>query len=66
MNPARAGAGSLAATRSLHGVSAMAGPFGEATVQTQWNAQPFGQLTLVGRSSPGGPVDDVVLTPVTG
>ena len=62
VNPARAGAGSLAATASLHGVSAMAGPFGEATVQTQWNAQPFGQLTLVGRSSPGGPVDDVVLS----
>ena len=61
VNPARAGAGSLAATRSLHGVSAMAGPFGEATVQTQWNAQPF-ELTLVGRSSPGGPVDDVVLS----
>ena len=61
VNPARTGAGRLAATRSLPGVSAMAGPFGEATVQTQWNGQPFGQLTLVGRSSPGGPVDDVVL-----
>ncbi|HEV3293828.1 MAG TPA: FtsX-like permease family protein [Streptosporangiaceae bacterium] len=61
VNPARAGAARLAATRSLRGVSAMAGPFGEATVQTQWNGQPFGQLTLVGRSSPGGPVDDVVL-----
>jgi putative ABC transport system permease protein len=61
VNPARAGAARLAATRSLRGVSAMAGPFGEATVQTQWNEQPFGQLTLVGRSSPGGPVDDVVL-----
>jgi putative ABC transport system permease protein len=61
VNPARAGAAQLAATRSLHGVSAMAGPFGEATVQTQWNGQPFPQLTLVGRTSPGGPVDDVVL-----
>jgi putative ABC transport system permease protein len=61
VNPARAGAAQLAATRSLRGVSAMAGPFGEATVQTQWSGQPFGQLTLVGRSSPGGPVDDVVL-----
>ncbi len=60
-NPARAGAAQLAATRLLHGVSAMAGPFGEATVQTQWSGQPFGQLTLVGRSSPGGPVDDVSL-----
>jgi putative ABC transport system permease protein len=61
VNPARAGAAQLAATRSLRRISAMAGPFGEATVQTQWNGQPFGQLTLVGRPSPGGPVDDLVL-----
>jgi putative ABC transport system permease protein len=61
VNPARAGAAQLAATRSLHGVTAVAGPFGEATIQSQWSGQPFGQLTLVGRSSPGGPVDDVVL-----
>lgn len=61
VNPAEAGAAQLAATRSLHGVTAMAGPFGEATIQSQWSGQPFGQLTLAGRSSPGGPVDDVVL-----
>jgi putative ABC transport system permease protein len=61
VNPARAGSAQLAATRTLPGVTAMAGPFGEATVQSQWDGQPFGQLTLVGRSSPGGPVDDVVL-----
>ena len=61
VNPAHADAAQLAATRSVHGVSAMAGPFGEATIQSQWNGQPFGQLTLVGRASPGGPVDDVVL-----
>ena len=61
VNPAQAGAAQLAATRSLHGVTAMAGPFGEATIQSQWSGQPFGQLTLAGRSSPGGPVDDVVL-----
>jgi putative ABC transport system permease protein len=61
VNPARAEAAQLAATRTLHGVTAMAGPFGEATVQSQWSSQPFGQLTLAGRSSPGGPVDDVVL-----
>jgi putative ABC transport system permease protein len=62
VNQARAGAAQLAATRSLHGVTAVAGPFAEATVQSQFSGQPFGQLTLVGRSSPGGPVDDVVLT----
>ena len=61
VDPAQAGAAQLAATRSLHGVTAMAGPFGEATIQSQWSGQPFGQLTLAGRSSPGGPVDDVVL-----
>ncbi|HLK78950.1 MAG TPA: FtsX-like permease family protein [Streptosporangiaceae bacterium] len=62
VNPARASAAHLARTRSLPGVTGMAGPFGQATVQTQWQGQPFGQLTLAGRSSPGGPVDDVVLT----
>jgi putative ABC transport system permease protein len=60
VNPARAGSARLAGTRSLHGVSAVAGPFAEATVQSQFSGQPFGQLTLVGRASPGGPVDDVV------
>jgi putative ABC transport system permease protein len=61
VNPARAGAARLAGTRALHGVTALAGPFAEATVPAQWDGQPFGELTLVGRSSPGGPVDDVVL-----
>ena len=61
VNSALADSARLAATRTLHGVTAMAGPFGEVTVQSQFSGQPFGQLTLVGRSSPGGPVDDVVL-----
>jgi putative ABC transport system permease protein len=43
-------------------VTAAAGPFGQATVQTQFDGQPFGQLALAGRASPGGSVDDVVLT----
>jgi putative ABC transport system permease protein len=60
VNPARADAARLAGTRTLHGVTAVAGPFGEATVQSQFGGQPFGQLTVVGRRSPGGPVDDVV------
>ena len=62
MNTARADSAQLAATRSLHGVTAAAGPFAEATVQTQFQGQPFGQFTLAGRTSPGGPVDTVVLT----
>jgi putative ABC transport system permease protein len=61
VNPARADAAQLAKTRTLNGVTALAGPFAETTVATQWSGQPFGQLTLVGRASPGGPVDDVVL-----
>ena len=61
VNSAQADSARLAATRTLHGVTAMAGPFGEVTVQSQFSGQPFGQLTLVGRASPGGPVDDVVL-----
>jgi len=52
---------SLAATRHLAGVTATAGPFAESTVATQLGGQPFGQLTLAGRGSSGGPVDDVVL-----
>ena len=59
VNPARADAARLAGTRTLHGVTAVAGPFAEATVQSQFSGQPFGQLTLAGRPSPGGPVDDV-------
>jgi putative ABC transport system permease protein len=61
VNPARASAQQLAATRALHGVTAAAGPFGEVTVQAELSGQPFGQLTLAGRSSPGGPIDDLVL-----
>jgi putative ABC transport system permease protein len=62
VNPARTDAAQLAGTRTRHGVTAMAGPFAEATVPTQWSGQPFGQLVLVGRASGGGPVDDAVLT----
>jgi putative ABC transport system permease protein len=62
VNAARAGAARLAGTRTLPGVTAMAGPFAEATVPTQWDGQDFGQLNLVGRASGGGPVDDAVLT----
>jgi putative ABC transport system permease protein len=62
VNPARATAAQLNATRALRGVTAAAGPFAEATVQTQYQGQPWGQLTLAGRAAPGGPVDDAVLT----
>jgi putative ABC transport system permease protein len=61
VNPARVTPAELTATGHVAGVTAVAGPFTEATVQTQFSGQPFGQLTLAGRSAPGGPVDDLVL-----
>jgi putative ABC transport system permease protein len=61
VNAARATAAELAATSHLSGVTAAAGPFSESVVQTQFRGQPFGQMALAGRVSPGGPVDDVVL-----
>jgi len=67
----------LAATRRLPQVAAAAGPFPEATVALDlasqggcgnptpgspcYGAQTLPSMTLVGRASPGGPVDDVVL-----
>ena len=60
-NAARASSAELTATGRLGGVTAAAGPFDEATVQVQSGGQPFGQLMLAGRASPGGAVDDVVL-----
>jgi putative ABC transport system permease protein len=61
-NGARATAAELTATRHASGVTAAAGPFAETTVTSEFGGQPNGQLTLAGRSSPGGPVDDLVLT----
>jgi putative ABC transport system permease protein len=61
VNPDRASPAQLAATRTLAGVTATAGPFAAATVPVQSDGQPYGPLTLAGRSSASGPVDDVVL-----
>jgi putative ABC transport system permease protein len=60
----------LAATTHLKGVTATAGPYPETTVGVTAQVTPPGQsaltvhdqLTLVGRSSPGGPVDDLTLS----
>jgi putative ABC transport system permease protein len=62
VNTAKATPAELAATRTASGVTAAAGPFAVSTDQMQFQGQPFGQMTLAGRSSPGGPVDDVVLS----
>ena len=60
-NPGRASAAQLAATAHVAGVTAMAGPFAATTIPLQFQGQPWGQNTLVGRPAPGGPVDDLVL-----
>src|SRR5580693_1304029 len=73
---AQASTTQLAATAKLPGVTAVAGPFPETTVSatipvtsSPGQGPPGGgifqtQLTVVGRASPGGPVDD--LTVVSG
>src|SRR6516164_9355836 len=68
---ARASPAQLAATTGLAGVTAAAGPFPETTVTaTMLMPPPPGpsgpffpaqQMTVVGRASPGGPVDDLTL-----
>ncbi len=57
----RATSAQLAATAHVAGVTAMAGPFDETTLPLEFQGQPWGQTTLVGRATPGGPVDDLVL-----
>jgi putative ABC transport system permease protein len=61
VNQSRATQADLAATRHLPQVTAAAGPFPEATVSYQVSGEEQPPVTLAGRSSPGGPVDDVVL-----
>ena len=68
---AQASAAQLAATAKLPGVTAAAGPFPETTITATASFTPppgqgppgvfQQQLTLVGRASPGGPVDDLTL-----
>ena len=68
---AKASLAQLAATTGLAGVTAAAGPFPETTVTaTMLVSPPPGQsgiflptqqMTVVGRASPGGPVDDLTL-----
>jgi putative ABC transport system permease protein len=60
-DPARASTTRLDQTRSLPGVTAAAGPFTVATVQTDQGGQPWGQFILAGRPAAGSPVDNLVL-----
>ena len=55
------GAASLARTAHLSGVTAAAGPYDEVTVTGTSDGKEFGPQTLVGRATPGGPLDDLVI-----
>jgi putative ABC transport system permease protein len=68
VDTSRATPAQLAATGRLLGVTALSGPYGEATITPVigggqggpgYSAPP---ITLVGRPSPGGPLDDLTLT----
>jgi putative ABC transport system permease protein len=52
---------SLARTAHLHGVTAAAGPYDEAIVTGRSSGMSLPPQTLVGRASPGGPLDDLVV-----
>jgi putative ABC transport system permease protein len=66
VDPSRATPAELAATARLPGVSAAAGPFALVTI-TPTVTGPIGAqttlppMTLAGRASPGGPVDDITV-----
>jgi putative ABC transport system permease protein len=67
VDTSRATPAQLAATGRLPGVAALSGPFGEVTINPVVKGGPGGggyntpPLTLVGRPSPGGPLDHLVL-----
>lgn len=64
-DPAKASNAKLTATKKLTGVTAASGPFATATVELKTGGaggtEASPPLTLAGRASPAGPVDDVVL-----
>ncbi len=67
-NGSKVSAAQLAATARAPVVTAAAGPYATASLRPvagpgsgMPSGLPIGQLTVVGRSSPGGPVDDVAL-----
>jgi len=62
VDPARATSAQLAATGRLPGVTAIAGPFALTSIGLDASGSPLGTVTVAGRTSPGGPVDDLTLT----
>jgi putative ABC transport system permease protein len=70
INAAKVTAAQLAATRHLRGVTQDAGPYPQATITVAASAAATGgsglaatKLTVVGRASPSGPLDDIVANP---
>jgi putative ABC transport system permease protein len=71
INAAKVTAAQLAATRHLPGVTQDAGPYPEATITVAAGPAAVGgrggvpptRLTVVGRASPSGPLDDIVANP---
>ena len=63
IDPARATTGQLATTGRLTQVTAAAGPFAEATITPRVDTigLTMPPVTVVGRASPGGPVDELTL-----
>jgi putative ABC transport system permease protein len=55
------GAERLDRTAHVSGVTAAAGPYPETTVSVRSGGTEFGPQTVVGRATPGGPVDDLVI-----
>ena len=62
VNPARADAAQLAAPAPCAGSPRRPGRSPRRRSRRSASGQAFGQFTLAGRASPGGPVDDAVLT----
>jgi len=61
VNSGRVTAAQLAATKRAAGVSAASGPFSSATVTLTDQGVSLPSSLLVGRASPGGPLDDLTL-----
>ncbi len=61
INPARATQAQLNATKRLPGVTAAAGPFAAAAVDSQQGGAALPPMTVAGRASAGGPADDLTL-----
>ena len=62
INASRATEQQLAATGRLPEVTGSAGPFQVASMSFDQGGYPGGTVTVAGRATPGGPVDDVTLT----